>query len=139
MASKLTNVQRNSKTYWSLLRFLNNKKIPLIPPLLHKNKFVTDLKEKVELFNSFFAKQSSLIKNSSKLPLHRHYLTDTCLPSVRFSQDDNAKIIQSLDRNKAHRHNNISILMLKICGSSINLQTSRNDIQAMHWNWVFSV
>ena len=34
VASKLTNVQRNSKTYWSLLnRFLNNKKIPLIPPL----------------------------------------------------------------------------------------------------------
>ena len=32
MASKLANVQRNSKTYWSLLnRFLNNKKIPLIP------------------------------------------------------------------------------------------------------------
>ena len=30
VASKLTNVQRNSKTYWSLLnRFLNNKKIPL--------------------------------------------------------------------------------------------------------------
>ena len=43
MASKLTNLQRNSKTYWSLLNcFLNNKKILLIPPLLHENKFVTD-------------------------------------------------------------------------------------------------
>ena len=58
MASKLTNVQRNSKTYWSLLnRFLNNKKIPLIPTLFHENKFVTDFKEKAELFNSFFAKK----------------------------------------------------------------------------------
>ena len=54
MASKLTNVQRNSKTYWSLLnRFLNNKKIPLIPPLLHENKFVTDFKEKAELLIHF--------------------------------------------------------------------------------------
>ena len=54
VASKLTNVQRNSKTYWSLLnRFLNNKKIPLIPPLFHENKFVTDFKEKAELLKHF--------------------------------------------------------------------------------------
>ena len=120
MASKLTNVQRNSKTYWSLLnRFLNNKKIPLIPPLFHENKFVTDFKEKAELFNAFFAKQCSLIKNSSKLPSHLHYLTDNRLSSVSFSQDDIAKIIQNLDPNKAHGHDNISIRMLKICGSSI--------------------
>ena len=120
MVSKLTNVQRNSKTYWSLLnRFLNNKKIPLIPPLFHENKFVIDFKEKAELFNSFFAKQCSLIKNSSKLPSLLHYLTDNRLSSVRFSQDDIAKIIQNLDPDKAYRHDNISIRMLKICGSSI--------------------
>ena len=120
MESKLTNVQRNSNTYWYLLnRFLNNKKIPLIPPLLHENKFVTDFKEKAELFDSFFAKQCSLIKNSSKLPLHLHYLTDNRLSSVRFSQDDFAKIIQNRDSNKAHDHDNISIRILKICGSSM--------------------
>ena len=57
MASQLTNVQRNSKTYWSLLnRFSNNKKMPLIPPVLNENKFVTDFKEKSELFNAFFVK-----------------------------------------------------------------------------------
>ena len=54
MASKLTNVQTYSKTYWSLLnRFLNNKKIPLVQPLFHKNKFVTDFFKKAELFNEF--------------------------------------------------------------------------------------
>ena len=117
---KLTNVQRNSKTYWSPLnRFLNNKKIPLIPPLLHENKFVTDFKEKAELFTAFFAKQCSLIKNSSKLPSHLHHLTDNRLSSVRFSQDEIAKIIQNLDPNKAHGADNISIGILKICGSSI--------------------
>ena len=82
VASKLTNVQRNSKTYWSLLnRFLNNKKMPLIPPFFHENKFVTDFKEKAELFNAFFAKQCSLTKNSSKIPSHLHYLTDNRLSS----------------------------------------------------------
>ena len=116
VASKLTNVQINSRIYWSLLnRFLNNKKIPLIPPLFHKNKFVTDFKEKAGLFNAFFAKQCSLIKNSSKLPSHLHYLNGNCLSSVSFSQDDIARIIKNLDPNKAHGHDNISIRMLKIC------------------------
>ena len=90
--SKLTNVQR---TYWCLLNsFLNNNKRPLISPLFHKNKVVTDFKEKAKLFNAFFAKQCSLIKNSSKLPWHLHYLTDNYVSFVSFSQDDIAKIIQ---------------------------------------------
>ena len=46
-------------------------------------------------------------------------MTDSRLSSVRFSQDDIAKIIQNLDPNKVHGHDNISIRMLKICGSSI--------------------
>ena len=83
--------------------------------MFHENKFVTDFKEKAALF----AKQCSLIKNSSKLPSHLHYLTDNRISSVTLSQDDIAKIIQNLDPNKAHGHDNISIRMLKICGSSI--------------------
>ena len=50
--------------------------MPVIPPLFHSNKFITDVKEKAELFNTFFAKQCSLIKNDSKLPLGLHFLTD---------------------------------------------------------------
>ena len=80
---------------------------------------MTDFKEKAELFNAFFRKQCSLIKNSSKLPLHFHYLSDNRLSSVIFSQEDIAKIIQNVYQNKAHGHDNISIRVLKICGSSI--------------------
>ena len=55
---KLTHIQKNTKVYWALLkRFLNNKKMPIIPPLLHGNEYVTDFKKKAKLFNSFFAKQ----------------------------------------------------------------------------------
>ena len=69
IVEKLQNTQRSSKAYWSLLKiFLNNKKIPIIPPLYHKNEFVIDFKKKAELFNSFFADQCSLINNSSELP-----------------------------------------------------------------------
>ena len=41
------------KTYWSILKtFLNNKKIPVIPPIFHDNKYITHFKQKGELFNS---------------------------------------------------------------------------------------
>ena len=120
MANKLNNLQRNSKAYWSLLKCnLNNKKILLMPLLFHENKFVTNFLEKAELFNSFFSKQCSLINNGSTLPTHMQYLTNNRLSSVTFSQDDIAKIIQNLDSGKPHGHNNISIRMLKICGSVV--------------------
>ena len=44
---KLNTIQKSTKTYWDLLKiFLNDRKIPVIPPLFHNNKFVTDFKEK---------------------------------------------------------------------------------------------
>ena len=67
-----------------------------------------------------FCKTLLLNKNNSrKFRSHLHYLTDNCLSSVSFSQDNIAKIIQNLDPKKAHGDNNISIRMLKICRSSI--------------------
>ena len=87
--------------------------------MFHKNKFMTDFKEKAEIFNALFAKQCSLIKNSCKLPSHLHYLTENHLSCISLSQDDITKIIQNLDPNKAHVHDSISIRMLKKCGFSI--------------------
>ena len=53
LSSKLVNPATSSKTYWSILKtFLNNKKILFIPSLFHENKFIRDLKEKAELFNT---------------------------------------------------------------------------------------
>ena len=104
IVGKLQNTQRSSKAYWSLLKiFLNNKKIPIIPPLYHKNEFVIDFKKKAELLNSFFADQCSLISNISELPSKLEYLTQS-RSSITFFKDDIAKMIQNLDPNKAHGH-----------------------------------
>ena len=46
-------------------------------------------------------------------------MTDNRLSSVSFPQDGIAKIIQNLDPDKTHGHDNINIRMLKICVSSI--------------------
>ena len=120
LTHKLNTIQKSTKACWVLLKiFLNNRKIPVVPPLFHNSKFVTDFKEKAELFNSFFAKQCSLIKNDSKLPSRLHFLTDKRLSTVKFVNTDILKIIQNLNPNKAHGHDKISIRMLKICGNSL--------------------
>ena len=99
--------------------FLNNKKIPLIPLLFHENRFITEFKEKAELFNSFFSNQYSLSKNCSKLPTNLSYVTDKRLRTINFTADNIEKNVVSLNPNKPHGHCNISIRMLKISGDII--------------------
>ena len=87
--------------------------------MFHEDKFVTDFKEKAKLFNSHFATECSFISNSSKLPSHIKYLTGNRLSFVGFSHDKIVKVIQNLNPNKAHGHDNIIIHMVKVCGPSI--------------------
>ena len=103
-----------------LKRFLNNRRIPYIPSLFHENKLVTDFREKAEIFNYFFAKQCSLISSDScSLLFEIIKKTDNLIYSVGFSPEDIPQIINNLNSNKAHGHNEISIRMLKICVSSV--------------------
>ena len=59
------------------------------------------------------------IKNCSKLPTNLRYVTDKRLRTTNLTADNIEKIIVSLNPNKAHGHDNISIRMLKICGDTI--------------------
>ena len=52
ITSKLSDIGKRSKTYWSILKsFRIGKKNPCIPPLLENNEYITDFKKKTELFN----------------------------------------------------------------------------------------
>ena len=120
LSSKLTNPISSSKTYWSILKtFLNYKNFPCIPPLFHENKFITNFKEKAELFITFFANQCTLLNNSSVLHNNVAKLTNKLLDKVNFSTDDISKIINNLDPNKAYGHDMLSIRKIKLCGTSI--------------------
>ena len=116
ISNKLMDPATSLKAYWQIIKtFLNNKKIPCIPPIYHNNNYITDFKEKAEIFDNFFAKQC----NTSQLPTDFRKRTNNCFSAIPFTEDDIAKIIKFLDPNKAHGHDMISIRMLTICGELI--------------------
>ena len=100
LSKKLSDPTTSPKSYWSILKtFLNNKKIPCIPPLLHDDKFITNFKEKAEIFNNCFVKQCSLINTNSDLPSVLSKTTHKSLSTIHFTSDDILKIIKNLDPN----------------------------------------
>ena len=120
LAKKLNNPLLQTKTYWSIIKtFYNDKKIPIIPPLLVNDEFVTDIQMKANIFNKFFADQCTPLKNSSSLPVNQIFLTQSRLTSLDFNEDERLKIIRALNINKAHGHDDISIRMIKICDKSL--------------------
>ena len=118
IAKKLSDNNMSSKTYWSILKcFLKGKKVSCIPPIFLENRSITDFTEKAELFNSLFANQCSLIRNSSVLPTDYEFFTDKSLSNITFTDNNIRKIMSSLD--PSHGHDMMSVHMLKICRDSI--------------------
>ena len=120
LAEKLSDPKLNQKVYWGILKsFTNWKKIPIIPPLLINDQLVTNFNEKANNFNQHFSNQCSVIDNSSKLPMDQAPYATSLLSSIDIKESDILNILKSLDANKAHGHDNISIRMLKLSQKSI--------------------
>ena len=99
---------------------VNGSKISLIPSLSVDNRLVTNFLAKVNLFNDFFSKQCSLIVNNSSLPTNVTFETENKLPTFDLSTGDIIKFIKTLDPNKAHSHDGISIYMINLYAFSIS-------------------
>ena len=120
LAKRLNNPSLQAKTYWSILKtFYNDKKIPIIPPLLIDDKFVTDIQTKANIFNKFFADQYTPLKNGSVLPKNQIFLTESRICTLDFNEEELMKIIRNLKVHKPHGHDDISMRMIKICDKSI--------------------
>ena len=115
----VANPGTSRKTYWSLINTLLNKaKIPRIPPLVENGLFITDFTEKAQLFNDYFILQCTTIDTGSDLP--RNIPMPTSLISdLNFSEEKILNIIRSLNPNKAHGWDEISIRMIKISDASL--------------------
>ena len=118
LGKRLNDHSASAKSYWTILKTYNKRRIPLIPPLLVNNSFVTDFKEKANLFNEFFFKQCTPVANDSTLPTLLETPNETLSP-IEIIASDIGKIIKALKVNKAHGHDEISIRMLKLCESAI--------------------
>ena len=118
-AKKLNNPLLQAKTYWSILKsFYNDRKVPLIPPLLKDDKFFTDIQENPNIFKRFFADKCQPSNNARDLPTNQIFLTQSRLVSLDFNEGE-LQIIRALNINKAHGHDDISIRMIKICDKSL--------------------
>ena len=53
------------------------------------------------------------------MPSEFTYMTEERIQSITFSESDVIKIIRTLDVNKAHGHDNISVRMIKLCINSV--------------------
>ena len=94
LSIKLYDPQTGAKSYWSILKkFLQKNKIPVIPPILWNGTFITNVCEKVTLFNTFFADQCTPINNSSTLPQFEYKVTSN-IDQVSFSEHEILSIIR---------------------------------------------
>ena len=76
-------------------------------------------RKKANIFNSFFAKQCTLLSHNSVLRSEFTYMTEECIQSITFSESVVIKIINDLDVNKAHGDDNISVRTIQLCTNSV--------------------
>ena len=82
-------------------------KIPTTPPLSIDNKFAINIQTKANIFDTFFAKRCTPLKNDSILPKCQTFLTQSWICSLDLNKDEIYKIIRALN------------IMVKICDKSL--------------------
>ena len=115
----LANPVTSSKTYWSLINTLLNKaKLPLIPPLYENGLFIRDFEEKAQILNDYFILQCSTIDTGSVI---QPQVQGNSVPLTDFviSEEKIMNIIRSLNPNKTHGWDEISIRMIKLSDASL--------------------
>ena len=59
--------------------------VPTIPPLLFNGEVVTNIQEKINIFNYFSAKQFTLVSSNSILPSEFTYMAEKGIHSIIFN------------------------------------------------------
>ena len=109
----LANPATSRKTYWSLINtVLKKAKVPIIPPLLENGLFITDFTEKAHIFNEYFILQCTTINTGSELP-EDALAPSSMISDFPISDEKILSIIRSLNPNKAHGWDEISVRMIK--------------------------
>ena len=115
----LANPATSRKTYWSLINtVLNKAKIPIIPPLLENGLFIADFTEKAHIFSEYFMLQCTTIDTGSELPQDA-LAPSSMISDFPISDEKILSIIRSLNPNKAHGWDEISVRMIKLSDAAL--------------------
>ena len=83
------------------------------------NNLISNLREKANILNNFFVQQCQPIVNNSVLPTNRIFYTQNRLRGFAIDCGKTLKLINVLNRRKAHGHDGISTQMVKLCNLKI--------------------
>ena len=97
---------------------MNKAKIPIIPPLLENGLFISDFTEKAQIFNDYFLLQCTTIDTGSRVPFNFPH-PSTCISDFPVSDDKILNILRSLNPNKAHGWDGISVRMIKLSDAAL--------------------
>ena len=86
--------------------------MPLLPPIQIGDKLITNLTEKAEALNYYFAKQCRVIDNNSQLPDRANFAQIN--DYIKFANVNILKILNYLDISKTIVHDNLSISAIKL-------------------------
>ena len=121
LAAKLVNPSASAKTYWLILKTLiSGRKVPVVPPLLINDEFISNFKTKANYFNRFFNQQCTAISTDSSIPFSVNLATVETVTKINFDEQLISKLIVALNRNKAHGHDGLSVCMLQMGSDSLN-------------------
>jgi len=121
LGSDLSNPITAKKKYWSAMKKILKKNITtIIPPILQEGTFITDIKEKCNIFNEYFKNQCIVLATPSIIPPHITKTTTLTLDKVNFTANNITDHIRKLNINKAHGHDEIPARLLKICDEAIS-------------------
>ena len=85
LGKKLNNSLLQGVNYWSILKtFYNDIKVLSILPVLVGNNVITDIKNKPNNSNKFFADQCTPLQNDSVLPINQMSIIQSKISTLRF-------------------------------------------------------
>ena len=97
MVRKLANNLTSKKAYWKIVnRIMNKCRTTKIPPIIFNNEIVINIKDKVNIFVSFFSKQCTPIITASTLPNFTH-ITNSRFDDINIFDDEILSLIRNLN------------------------------------------
>ena len=120
VSAKLSDPGLCSKKWWHLSKsLLNNREKRRIPFLLDNGSSVTNDANIAEIFNNFFASQSTLCDDSGQLPAFSFRTTER-LSIITVSKMEIHEILESLDTSKASGYDGLGNKVLKMLAPALS-------------------